>query len=127
MADAEGVERRVRMPDLERRLEDYVRRQEEYIKQDAMRWGELQKSIAERRELDDKRHTENAEKMDCIAMEARRFVRAYEETLRDLKESNAAWASVRKAAVEKGVTGVVWALIVFAGMASWAFIKTHIT
>lgn len=45
------------------------------------------------------------------------------EMLLDREEASAKW---RNAVIEKSTVGLVWAMLVFLGMASWEWVKRHL-
>ncbi len=93
-------------------------------------WDDWKKSMEMQLEI---KHQANIERLaalsndvKCLATEMRIFQRKWESTLQETKNSRQEAKDLRRAVLEKGLTGIVWAVIVFCAIASWTYIKEHI-
>lgn len=87
---------------------------------------EILRQIETSKQLNAERHEENKDKLNCLALEMRRFVRNYEDTLKTLKTQNEQWADVKKDLVKKGVTGALLWFIGIISVALWFYVKEHL-
>ena len=54
------------------------------------------------------------------------FVKEYEDYLKLCLERERDKKALRDAVIEKSLVGAVWGIIVFFGIAAWAYIKDHV-
>lgn len=84
---------------------------------------QIRDALVNHTRLNEQQHHENQEKIDCIMSELKTFRLQYEDMLKEMKIAKLRAEQIRIAVLEKSVAGLIWAVIVFLGLAAWNYIK----